>query len=156
MTTRSMRVQDVQRKWFVVDAQDLVLGRLASQIALKLRGKDKPQFTPHVNMGDGVIVVNAGQVHLTGQKLKQKKFYWHTGYPGGIKERSIGQILSSAHPERVVIKAVERMLPRGPLGRDMMRNLKVYAGNEHPHEGQAPQKWDVASLNPKNSKRERV
>lgn len=153
MTTRSMRTQDVNRKWFVVDARDLILGRLASQVAMKLRGKDKPQFTPHVNMGDGVIVVNAEHVHLTGQKLKQKKFYWHTGYPGGIKERSMGQILSGKHPERAVIKAVERMLPRGPLGRDMMRNLKVYAGDQHPHEGQAPQKWDVSALNAKNSKR---
>lgn len=153
MTTRSMRVQDVERKWFVVDARDLVLGRLASQIALKLRGKDKAQYTPHVNMGDGVIVINAGQVHLTGQKLRQKKFYWHTGYPGGIKERTMGQILSGAHPERAVIKAVERMVPRGPLGRDIMRNLKVYAGESHPHEAQNPQKWDVGALNPKNVKR---
>lgn len=153
MTTRSMRTQDVDRKWFVVDARDLVLGRLASKIALRLRGKDSPKFTPHVNMGDGVIVVNAECVHLTGQKLKQKKFYWHTGYPGGIKERTMGQILGGAHPERAVIKAVERMLPRGPLGRDMMRNLKVYAGENHPHEAQNPQKWDVASLNPKNIKR---
>lgn len=153
MITRSMRVQDVHRNWFVVDARDLILGRLASLIALKLRGKDKPQFTPHVNMGDGVIVVNAEHVHLTGQKLKQKKFYWHTGYPGGIKERTMGETLSGKHPERAVIKAVERMLPRGPLGRDMMRNLKVYAGEQHPHEGQNPQKWDVGSLNAKNNKR---
>lgn len=153
MTTRSMRTQDVNRKWFVVDARDLVLGRLASLVALKLRGKDKPQYTPHVNMGDGVIVVNAEHIHLTGQKLKQKKFYWHTGYPGGIKERTMGQILSGAHPERAIIKAVERMLPRGPLGRDMVRNLKVYAGGEHPHDGQNPQTWDVGSLNEKNIKR---
>ena len=152
MTTRSLKSSEVNRQWFVVDAKDLVLGRLASLVALKLRGKDKPQYTPHVNMGDGVVIVNAKHVHVTGKKLDQKKFYWHTGYPGGIKERTIGQILTGKHSERVIEKAVERMLPGGPLGRDIMRNLKVYADGSHPHEGQNPQVWDIKSMNRKNVK----
>lgn len=152
-TTRSIRPQDVKKQWILVDAQDLVLGRLASVVAMRLRGKHKPSFTPHVDCGDNVIIINAEKIHLTGNKLTDKKFYWHTGYAGGIKERTMEQILSSKHPERVVIKAVERMITRNVLGRQIMRNLKVYVGPNHPHEAQSPVVLDVGSLNPKNKRR---
>ncbi len=148
--TQSIRPQDVRKQWVLIDAQDLVLGRLASLIAMRLRGKHKPTYTPHVDCGDCVIVVNAEKIHLTGSKLKDKKFYWHTGYPGGIKERAIGQILEGRFPERVIEKAVERMISRGPLGRQIMGNLKVYKGASHPHEAQNPVVLDVASMNRKN------
>lgn len=151
-TTRSIRPQDVKKQWVLIDAQDLILGRLASLVAMRLRGKHKPSFTPHVDTGDNIIIINAEKVHLTGNKLADKKFYWHTGYAGGIKERTIGQILSSKYPERVIIKAVERMISRGPLGRQLMRNLKVYSGAAHPHEAQNPVTLDVASLNRKNKR----
>jgi large subunit ribosomal protein L13 len=150
MKTYSAKPAEISKKWVVVDAEGLVLGRLATQVAKILRGKHKPTYTPHMDCGDNVIVVNAGKVRLTGKKLSDKKFYWHTGYPGGIKERTIGQILSGKYPERVVLKAVERMVPRGPLGRQQMKNLRVYAGPEHPHEGQQPAALDVAAMNPKN------
>lgn len=152
-TTLSIRPQDVKKQWFLVDATDLVVGRLAVILANRLRGKHKASYTPHVDCGDNVVVINAGKVHFTGNKLADKIFYWHTGYAGGIKERTMGQILSSKHPERVLIKAVERMVPRGPLGRQIMRNLKVYAGSDHPHEAQQPIVLDVASMNLKNVKR---
>ncbi len=152
-TTISIRPEDVKKQWLLVDATDLVVGRLACVIANRLRGKHKASYTPHVDCGDNVVVINAGKVHFTGNKLEDKIFYWHTGYAGGIKERTMGQILSSKHPERVLIKAVERMVPRGPLGRQIMRNLKVYAGSEHPHDAQQPIVLDVASMNVKNSKR---
>ena len=152
-TTISIRPEDVKKQWLLVDATDLVVGRLACIIANRLRGKHKASYTPHVDCGDNVVVINAGKVHFTGNKLEDKIFYWHTGYAGGIKERTMGQILSSKHPERVLIKAVERMVPRGPLGRQIMRNLKVYAGSEHPHDAQQPIVLDVASMNVKNSKR---
>ncbi len=152
-TTISIRPEDVKKQWLLVDATDLVVGRLACIIANRLRGKHKPSYTPHVDCGDNVVVINAGKVHFTGNKLEDKIFYWHTGYAGGIKERTMGQILSSKHPERVLIKAVERMVPRGPLGRQIMRNLKVYAGSAHPHEAQQPTVLDVASMNSKNTKR---
>lgn len=151
-TTRSIRTEDVQRSWVLIDAENLVLGRLASIVANRLRGKHKPSFTPHVDCGDFIVIINAEKVALTGAKLTDKKFYWHTGYAGGIKERTMGQILSSKHPERVIIKAIERMVPRGPLGRDVMRKLRVYAGTAHPHEAQNPVKLDVAALNTKNSR----
>lgn len=151
-TTRSMRTEDVQRSWVLIDAENLVLGRLASLVANRLRGKHKAYFTPHVDCGDFIVIVNAEKVALTGDKLTDKKFYWHTGYAGGIKERTMKEILTSKHPERVIMKAVERMVPRGPLGRDVMRKLKVYAGNAHPHEAQNPVKLDVAALNTKNSR----
>ena len=150
MYTPSTRSQDVTKKWVLIDAQDLILGRLASLVAMRLRGKHKPSYTPHVDDGDCVVVINADKLKLTGNKLADKKFYWHTGYPGGIKERTIGQILGGKYPERVLIKAVERMVPRGPLGRKIMGNLKVYKGTEHPHAAQQPVLLDVAAMNPKN------
>ncbi|MBB3065758.1 MULTISPECIES: 50S ribosomal protein L13 [Limibacillus] len=152
MKTYSAKPAEVEKKWFVVDAEGVVLGRLASQIALILRGKHKPTFTPHVDCGDHVVVINAEKVQMTGKKWDDKKFFWHTGHPGGIKERSMGQILSGAHPERVVLKAVERMVPSGPLGRQQMKNLRVYAGSDHPHEAQQPTVLDIASMNPKNKR----
>jgi large subunit ribosomal protein L13 len=152
MKTISLKPAEVTRTWHLVDADGLVLGRLASIIALRLRGKHKPTYTPHVDCGDFVVVVNAEKVRLTGNKLGQRKFYWHTGHPGGIKERTMGQILTGRHPERAIVKAVERMVPRGPLGREQMRHLKVYAGPSHPHEAQQPVKLDVAAMNRKNKR----
>lgn len=152
MKTYSMKASEVDKKWYVIDATDLVLGRLASIVAKYLRGKHKPTFTPHMDCGDHIIVINAEKIRLTGNKLKDKKFYWHTGYPGGIKERSMKQLLEGKYPERVVTKAVERMITRGPLGRQQMSGLKVYAGSTHPHEAQGPQILDVASMNPKNKR----
>lgn len=152
MKTYSAKPSDIEKKWVLVDAEGVVLGRLASVIAMRLRGKHKPTFTPHMDCGDNVIVVNAEKVKLTGNKLKDKRFYWHTGYPGGIKSRSMGQILGGAHPERAIVKAVERMITRGPLGRQQMTNLRVYAGTEHPHAAQQPEVLDVAAMNPKNKR----
>ena len=152
MRTYSAKSAEVDRKWFVVDAEGVILGRLAVEIARRLRGKHKAMFTPHVDCGDHIIVVNADKVRLTGNKRDQDVFYWHTGYPGGIKGRTKGQILAGRHPERVVQKAVERMIPKGPLGRQVMRKLKVYAGPEHPHEAQQPEPLDVAAMNPKNKR----
>jgi large subunit ribosomal protein L13 len=152
MKTYSAKASEIEKKWFVIDADGLVLGRMASQIARILRGKHKPTFTPHMDCGDNVIVVNAEKVKLTGRKLGDKIYYWHTGYPGGIKQRTAGQILEGKHPDRVVTKAVERMISRNRLGRQQMRNLRVYAGPEHPHEAQQPEVLDVASWNPKNKR----
>ena len=140
----------MEKSWYVVDADGVVLGRLAAQVARVLRGKHKPTFTPHVDCGDNVVVVNADKVKLTGRKVSDKVYYWHTGYPGGIKERTAEQILGGRHPERVIVKAVERMVPKGPLGRRQMKNLRVYAGAEHPHDAQQPQVLDVGAMNPKN------
>ena len=150
MKTYSMKPSEVDKKWYIIDADGLVLGRLASLVANRLRGKHKPGYTPHVDCGDHIIIVNAEKVHLTGKKLEDKVYYRHTGYPGGIKERTPKKILEGAHPERVIMKAVERMVPRGPLGRQQMTHLRVFAGAEHPHEAQSPQVLDVASMNPKN------
>jgi large subunit ribosomal protein L13 len=152
MKTFSLKPADVKKKWLLIDAQDLILGRLAVVVANILRGKNKPSYTPHVDCGDNVVIINAEKVKLTGNKLKDKKFYWHTGYPGGIKERAIGAILDGKHPERVIEKAVERMIPRGPLGRQIMSNLKVYPGAAHPHAAQSPEVLDVAALNSKNKR----
>lgn len=152
MKTYSMKPSEVEKKWILIDAEDVVLGRMAAEIAKILRGKHKPGYTPHIDCGDNVIVINAEKVKLTGRKLTDKNYYWHTGHPGGIKSRTAGQILDGAHPERVVQKAVERMIPRGPLGRDQMRNLKVYAGGEHPHEAQKPEVLDIAAKNAKNKR----
>jgi len=152
MKTYSAKASEIEKKWFVIDADGLVLGRLASQIARILRGKHKPTFTPHMDCGDNVIVVNAEKVKLTGRKLGDKIYYWHTGYPGGIKQRTAGQILEGKHPDRVIGKAVERMISRNRLGRQQMSNLRVYAGPEHPHEAQQPEVLDVASWNPKNKR----
>lgn len=152
MKTYSAKPADVTRKWYVVDAADVVLGRLASILALRLRGKHKPIFTPHIDCGDNIIVVNAERVKLTGKKLSGKVFHWHTGYPGGVKTKTMGQILEGKTPERVIIKAVERMITRNPMGRAQLRKLHVYAGAKHPHEAQNPEILDVAAMNPKNKR----
>jgi large subunit ribosomal protein L13 len=148
--TRSLKPAEVKKDWVLIDAEGLVLGRLAALVATRLRGKHKPQFTPHVDCGDHVVIVNAEKVKVTGNKAEQSVFYWHTGYPGGIKERTVRERLESRFPERVVEKAVERMITRGPLGRRQMKNLHVYAGAEHPHAGAQPSTLDVAALNRKN------
>ena len=150
MSTFSAKPADVEKKWVVIDATGLVVGRLASIIALRLRGKHKPSFTPHVDDGDNVIVVNAEKVVFTGRKRDQKNYYHHTGYIGGIKERSAKSIFEGRFPERILEKAVERMLPRGPLGRKQLGNLRVYTGAEHPHEAQKAEPFDVGVLNRKN------
>ena len=152
MKTYSMKPAEVDKTWFVVDADGLVLGRMAAEIAKILRGKHKAGFTPHVDCGDNVIVVNAEKVHLTGRKLEDKHYYWHTGHPGGIKDRTAGQILDGRFPQRVIEKAVQRMIPRGPLGRQQFSNLRVYAGGEHPHAAQQPKPLDIAAMNPKNKR----
>ena len=152
MKTYSAKPGDIEKKWLLIDAEDVVLGRLAATVATLLRGKHKPGYTPHMDCGDNVIVVNAEKIHLTGKKLSDKIYYRHTGYPGGIKSRTAGQILEGRHPERVVAKAIERMIPRGVLGRQQLRNLRVYAGAEHPHEAQKPDVFDFASKNPKNKR----
>ena len=152
MKTYSAKPKEVTRDWFVIDADGLVLGRLASQIALRLRGKHKPTFTPHIDCGDNIVVINADKVVLTGNKRTNKEYFWHTGYPGGIRSRTADKILSSRYPERVLMKAVERMISRSPLGRQQMRKLHVYAGNEHPHDAQKPQVLDIAKINSKNVK----
>ncbi len=153
MSTFSAKPAEVEKKWVLIDAENLVVGRLATLVAMRLRGKHKPTFTPHVDMGDNVIVINAEKVALTGRKLDQKKYFWHTGYPGGIKERTARKVIEGRFPERIVEKAVERMLPRGPLGRRQLKNLKVYAGPAHPHEAQQPVALDVAALSPKNARK---
>ena len=150
--TYSAKAADVQKDWIVVDAEGVVLGRLASLIALRLRGKHKPTYTQHIDDGDNVVVINAEKVRLTGNKAKADIFYWHTGYPGGIKGKSKGEILEGKHPERVIEKAVERMLPEGPLARKQLKNLKVYAGTQHPHEAQSPKVVDMAGMNKKNKR----
>ncbi len=152
MKTFSAKPSNIKKKWYVIDAEDIVLGRMASIIAMRLRGKHKPIFTPHMDCGDNIIVVNADKVKMTGRKLTDKKYYWHTGYPGGIKSRTAGSILEGNYPERVVIKAVERMISRNPLGRRQMKNLHVYKGADHPHEAQKPEILDVASMNSKNKR----
>ena len=152
MKTFSIKPADIDKKWVVIDAEGVVLGRLATIVAMRLRGKHKATFTPHMDMGDNVIVINADKVQMTGNKRADKKYYWHTGYPGGIKHRTAGQILEGKHPERVVTKAVQRMLPGGPLSRKQLTNLRVYAGTEHPHEAQSPEVLDVASMNSKNTR----
>ena len=152
MRTFSQKPAEVQKKWVVIDAEGLVVGRLATIVANRLRGKHKATYTPHVDDGDNVIIVNADKVVFTGKKFADKKYYWHTGHPGGIKERTARDLLEGRFPERVVEKAVERMIPRGPLGRRQMKNLRVYAGPSHPHEAQSPETLDVGALNSKNRK----
>jgi large subunit ribosomal protein L13 len=152
MKTYSAKPSDIEKKWLLIDAEGIVLGRLAATVATLLRGKHKPIYTPHMDCGDNVIVVNAEKVRLTGKKLSDKVYYRHTGYPGGIKSQTAGQILEGRHPERVVSKAIERMIPRGSLGRQQLRNLRIYAGHEHPHEAQSPDFFDIASKNPKNKR----
>jgi large subunit ribosomal protein L13 len=152
MQTYVAKPGEVEKKWVLIDANGLVVGRLATIIATRLRGKHKPTFTPHVDTGDNVIVVNAEKVVFTGNKYEDKRYYRHTGYPGGIKERSPRMVIEGKFPERIVELAVERMLKRGPLQRKLMRNLKVYKGPEHPHGAQNPEKLDIAKLNRKNTR----
>ncbi len=148
--TLSIKPSEVQKKWYLIDAEDLVLGRMASIVAKILRGKHKTSFTPHVDCGDYVVIINAEKVHLTGKKLSDKVYYRHTGHPCGIKRITAGKVIEGAHPERVIIKAVERMITRNPLGRKQMTNLRVYAGETHPHVAQNPEVLDIASMNKKN------
>lgn len=150
MTTFSAKPAEVTKKWVLIDAKGLVVGRLATLVAMRLRGKHLPTYTPHVDCGDNVIIVNAAEVVLTGRKRESKVYYHHTGFPGGIKERTAKSILEGRFPERVVEKAVERMLPRGPLGRRQLGNLRVYPGPDHPHEAQKPEALDVGAMNRKN------
>lgn len=150
MKTYSAKPDEVDKKWVVIDAEDAVLGRLAAQVANILRGKTKAIYTPHIDCGDNVIVVNAEKVRMTGKKRRDKVYYWHTNHPGGIKERTADAILSGSHPDRVIHKAVERMVPKGPLGRQQLKNLRVYAGAEHPHQAQQPTPVDVGAMNDKN------
>lgn len=152
-TTYSAKPSEVQKKWYLIDAKDLVLGRLATIVAKILRGKHKPMFTKHIDCGDNVIIVNADKIHLTGKKITDKNYYWHTGHPGGIKHRTAGQLIKGEFPERVLQKAIERMIARTPLGRDQLRKLYIYKGENHPHQGQNPEIMDISKLNPKNSKR---
>ncbi|MBL6933885.1 MAG: 50S ribosomal protein L13 [Alphaproteobacteria bacterium] len=152
MKTYSAKPSEIEKKWYVIDAEGLVLGRMAAVISRMLRGKHKTSFTPHMDCGDNIVVINAEKVKLTGKKLSDKVYTRHTGYPGGIRTRTAGGILAGKRPEQVVVKAVERMLPRGPLGRQQMKNLKVFKGSEHPHEAQKPEALDVAAMNDKNKR----
>jgi len=150
MGTYSAKPAEVEKKWIMIDADGLVVGRLATIVAMRLRGKHKPTFTPHVDDGDNIIIINAAKVVLTGKKRDKKVYYHHTGHIGGIKERTARSILEGKFPERIVEKAIERMLPRGPLGRVQFGNLRVYKGPDHPHAAQSPEKLDIGSLNRKN------
>ncbi len=152
MQTYSAKPSEIEKSWIIIDAEGVVLGRLAAFVANRLRGKHKPIFTPHLDCGDNVIIVNADKVQLTGRKRKQKTYYWHTGYPGGIKSKTADKILEGKHPERIVMKAVQRMLPSNRLSRRLLTNLRVYAGPNHPHQAQQPQPLDVASFNKKNTR----
>lgn len=153
MSTYSAKPTEVTKKWLLIDAEGVALGRLASLIALRLRGKHKPMFTPHIDCGDNIIVVNAEKVRLTGKKAKFSMFHWHTGFPGGIKSRSKGQILEGKNPGEVIENAVRRMMPKdSPLARNQMVNLRIFAGPNHTHEAQQPEVLDVAALNPKNKR----
>ena len=150
-TTVSLKPADVEKKWILIDAQDAVVGRLASFIAMRLSGKHRPDYTPHVDCGDYVVVINADKVKFTGRKLEKKIYYWHTGYAGGIKERTAGKILGGRFPERILEKAVERMLPKeSPLARRQMTQLRLYNSAEHPHEAQNPETIVFTALNSKN------
>ena len=153
MRTYSASRDDVEKAWVVIDAEGVVLGRLASIVAMRLRGKHKAMYTPHIDCGDNIIIVNADKVQLTGKKRTDKVYHWHTGYPGGIKSRTVEQVLSGKHPERVVSQAVKRMLPSNRRSRQIMKNLRVYAGPDHPHAAQQPITLDVLSMNTKNSRR---
>ena len=156
MKTYSAKPADIEKKWVTIDATGLVVGRLASIVALRLRGKHKPSYTPHMDDGDNVIIINAAKAVLTGRKREKKVYHHHTGFIGGIKERTAKSILEGRFPERIVEKAVERMVPRGPLGRRQMSNLRVYPGATHPHEAQTPEALDVGAMNPKNTQYKRA
>ena len=153
MKTYSARPQEVEKKWLLIDAEGMVVGRLAAFIATRLRGKHKPMYTPHIDCGDNIIVINGDKVVLTGNKRDGKKYYWHTGYPGGIKQRNARDVLEGRFPTRVLEAAVRRMMPGGPLSNSQLSNLRVYAGTEHPHEAQQPELVDVGALNAKNKLR---
>src|SRR6201987_3652990 len=150
MKTFSAKPAEVTKKWVLIAAKGLVVGRLATIVAMRLRDKPLPTYTPHVDCGDNVIIVNAAQAVLTGRKREQKTYYKHTGYVGHVKERTARQILGGRFPERVLEQAIDRMIPRGPLRRVQMGNLRVYPGAEHPHEAQQPEKVDIAKMNRKN------
>lgn len=152
MKTYSAKAADIESKWYLIDAENLVLGRLASHCAKILRGKHKPVFTPHVDCGDGVVVVNAERVALTGNKLTDKVYYRHTGYPGGIRSVTPEKLIADGKAERIVMKAVERMLPKTKLGRRQLTKLRVYSGPDHPHQAQNPERLDFASMNVKNTR----
>jgi large subunit ribosomal protein L13 len=152
MKTYTAKPSEIERKWFVIDAEGVVLGRLAAIVSQYLRGKHKPTYTPNIDTGDNIIIINAEKVQLTGRKRTDKVYYWHTGHPGGIKQRTAEQILDGDHPERVIEKAVQRMITRSPLGRQQMKKLHIYAGGEHPHYAQKPEVLDVASMNDKNKR----
>jgi large subunit ribosomal protein L13 len=152
MKTYSAKPADIQRKWYLIDADGVVLGRLATIIAMRLRGKHKPLYTPHIDCGDNIVVINAEKVQLTGRKREDKVFHWHTGHPGGVKTRTMRQLLEGRFPERVIEKAVERMITRNPLGRAQLSKLHIYKGTEHPHQAQNPEVLDVAAMNPKNKR----
>lgn len=152
MKTFSATPSDIDKKWILIDAEDLVLGRLASIIASRLRGKHLPTFTPHMDTGDNIVVINADKVHLTGKKREDKTYYWHTGHPGGIKSRTAEELLDGRFPTRVLEAAVKRMLPGGPLSRKQLKNLYLYTGPNHEQEAQKPEVLDVAAMNPKNVK----
>lgn len=153
MKTFSIKPADVQKKWFVVDAEELILGRASVVIANYLRGKHKPEYTPHIDCGDNIVVINAEKIAVTGKKLDDKIHHWHTGHPGGIKQRTLRERLEGQHPQRVIKKSVERMMPTGPLAYAQLKNLYVYAGAEHPHVAQKPEALDIASMNSKNKRR---
>lgn len=153
MKTFTAKPQDIHRKWLLIDGENLVLGRLASHVAIILRGKHKPVYTPHMDMGDYVVIINAEKIALTAKKRENKIYYRHTGYPGGIKSRTAKEILEGAFPQRVLCKAIERMVPKGPLGRKQLKKLFVYAGDQHPHEAQKVEKYDFACKNIKNTAR---
>ena len=153
MTTYTAKPADIVKDWVLIDAEGLVVGRAATIIANRLRGKHKPTFTPHMDCGDNIVVINAEKVLLTGRKRQQKVYYHHTGYPGGIKERQAGKMLEGKHPERVLELAVKRMMPGGPLKNKQMTHLLMYKGAEHPHIAQSPVKLDIKAMNPKNSAR---
>lgn len=150
MKTYVAKPGELEKKWILIDGEGLVVGRLATLVAMRLKGKHRATYTPHVDTGDNVIVINAEKVVFTGKKTSDKIYYRHSGYPGGIKQRTPRQILASRHPERILELAVGRMLKRGPLQRKLMRNLKVYKGGAHPHDAQKPEALDVKSLNRKN------
>lgn len=152
MKTYSAKPADIEKKWYVIDAEGLILGRMAAVIATYLKGKHKPMYTPSMDCGDNIIVINAEKVQLSGAKKDKKIYYWHTGHPGGIKEKNARDILEGDHPERVVIKAVQRMLNNNPMGRQQLKNLRVFVGPEHTHEAQQPEILDVAAMNEKNAR----
>lgn len=152
LKTYAAKPSEIERKWWLIDAENLVVGRLSTIVANIIRGKHKPTFTPNLDCGDHVVIINADKVKLTGKKYEEKLYYWHTGYPGGIKNRTARQIIEGKFPERVLESSISRMISRGPLQRDIMLKLHIYKGNEHKHQGQAPQKLDIAAMNRKNVK----